>query len=506
MKDFSWVALAFVMFALILASNNDNANGVRTDWYDNDTLVAQRDGGNFISGDGVTMSGVDDAGNNQVDITADLDDCAASEILKRNVGDTAWECAVDATGSGGSAIALDIDDDGNLQSTDLTEIATTGDTNNIFTESAADKLLIALANNWPSADTADALDANPTDCSALNFATAIVANGDLTCAQPNFTDLAGTATDAQIPNTITIDLAALATALAANPTDCAATNFATTIAASGNLTCAQVAFTDLSGTAADAQIPNTITIDLAALATALASNPTDCGANTFAQSIVASGNLTCAAVDLGTADVTGTLDTSDHLNLTAGDHITLTADDLDVDDDFILNTGDVGTGVYDFGGATSFEIPNGTAPVVDTQGEIAVDTTDEQLLYYGTDTLMVLTPYLVPGLTIESPADADNILLPKLRDTITIVEVHCLVDPADTGESVVIDIQERDSSGDSPTSFDTTITCTNTGASDDGAISNATFDAGDWWSVDIGTVTGTVGQLVIAIWYTVDRE
>jgi len=45
----------------------------------------------------------------------------------------------------------------------------------------------------------------------------------------------------------------------------------------------------------------------ASTATALAANPSDCGSNTFAQSIVASGNLTCAAVSLSTADTTGTL-------------------------------------------------------------------------------------------------------------------------------------------------------------------------------------------------------
>ncbi len=44
-------------------------------------------------------------------------------------------------------------------------------------------------------------------------------------------------------------------------------------------------------------------------------------------------------------------------------------------DAFLLNTGDVGTGVYDFGGATSFEIPNSASPTVDAAGEIAIDTT-----------------------------------------------------------------------------------------------------------------------------------
>lgn len=37
---------------------------------------------------------------------------------------------------------------------------------------------------------------------------------------------------------------------------------------------------------------------------------------------------------------------------TGGDHITITAGDIDVDDDFLLNNGDTGTGAYDFSGAT----------------------------------------------------------------------------------------------------------------------------------------------------------
>lgn len=40
-----------------------------------------------------------------------------------------------------------------------------------------------------------------------------------------------------------------------------------------------------------------------------------------------------------------------------------------------LVAGDVYTGVHDFGGATSLEVPNGAAPTVDAAGEIAVDTT-----------------------------------------------------------------------------------------------------------------------------------
>ena len=91
-------------------------------------------------------------------------------------------------------------------------------------------------------------------------------------------------------------------------------------------------------------------------------------------------------------------------------------------------------------------------------------------------------------------------------DPITITNINCIVDPADSGESVVIDVQERDANADNPASVDTTITCANTSTADDGSLSNAAIDANDWISLDIGTVTGTVTQVSVTVYYTVDAE
>lgn len=122
---------------------------------------------------------------------------------------------------------------------------------------------------------------NQTDLqSALDAKAATTHNHDA-----SYAPLSHTHTDADIPNSITIDLATAATALAANPADCSANQFATTIAASGALTCAALT---------DADVPNTITINTAATATALAANPTDCTAGQYASAIDASGNLTCS--------------------------------------------------------------------------------------------------------------------------------------------------------------------------------------------------------------------
>ena len=82
---------------------------------------------------------------------------------------------------------------------------------------------------------------------------------------------------------------------------------------------------------------------------------------------------------------------------------------IKVADYYLLNTGDTGTGVYDFGGATSFEIPNAVSPTIDRTGEIALQTTvagltNGALTYFGAsakeyvvalDTLPVTDGYVV---------------------------------------------------------------------------------------------------------------
>lgn len=62
---------------------------------------------------------------------------------------------------------------------------------------------------------------------------------------------------------------------------------------------------------------------------------------------------------------------------------------------YALATGDVYTGVHDFGGASSFELPNAAAPTVNATGEIALDTTITDhtplLRYYsGTEEMLVI--------------------------------------------------------------------------------------------------------------------
>ncbi len=261
-------------------------------------------------------------------LVANPTDCSANQFANAIAASGNLTCAAIVANNLPSAAA-------DLGAADVT--INLGNTNGAFSTNltldgtvTATTLIGALTGN---ASTATALAVNPTDCSANQFATTIAANGNLTCVA---------LTDGDIPNSITIDLAAAATALAVNPTDCSANQFATTIAASGNLTCAPLT---------DGDIPNTITIDLAAAATALAANPSDCSANQFATTIAANGNLSCiaiaannlpsAAADLGAADVTinlGNTNGSFNTNLILDGNIT-TAGDLAVNGGDITTTG-----------------------------------------------------------------------------------------------------------------------------------------------------------------------
>lgn len=106
---------------------------------------------------------------------------------------------------------------------------------------------------------------------------------------------------------------------------------------------------------------------------------------------------------------------------------------------------------------------------------------------------------------ILTPADADDTLLFKAQRAITITDIHCIVDPAGTGESIAIEILECDGTGDNCATVDAAITCDNDGAEDDGTLTNGAIDAGDWVQLLIGAPTGTVSSLVFSVYYTEDK-
>lgn len=101
-----------------------------------------------------------------------------------------------------------------------------------ITGGAAGKVAEAyMADASITSETAAALAANPADCPGGQYATGIAANGDLTCSVPP-------GAGGKIAEAYMADASITAQAFEANPADCAGGEFATSIAANGDLTCA----------------------------------------------------------------------------------------------------------------------------------------------------------------------------------------------------------------------------------------------------------------------------
>jgi len=152
----------------------------------------------------------------------------------------------------------------------------------------------------------------------------------------------------------------------------------------------------------------------------------------------------------------------------------------------------------DLGGKTSFEIINGTAPVVDTAGEIALDTTDNQLLVADSGNTAFVASRKVNrimsfALGSTSPAfvSSGTKQLPIELDGYTVTAIRCNVEGG-TSKAITL--------------FGETITCLTTSTSDDGAISSATSAAAALNTVTFGATSGSVNYVNISIFGTWTRE
>ena len=67
MREVGYLGIFVVVIALFVGLSDNNATSFRPDWYDDATLVAQRDGGNFYGLTGINLTSTDNAANSRVD-------------------------------------------------------------------------------------------------------------------------------------------------------------------------------------------------------------------------------------------------------------------------------------------------------------------------------------------------------------------------------------------------------------------------------------------------------
>jgi len=128
--------------------------------------------------------------------------------------------------------------------------------------------------------------------------------------------------------------------------------------------------------------------------------------------------------DVLTIQADGTVDFETPSGGGVTDHGALTGLSDDDHPQYAKLAGETFTGVHDFGGATSLEIPNGAAPTVDAAGEIAVDTTitdyTGMVKYHdGTEELTVLA---VPTANL-STTDGEVVAYNATNDELEFIDV-----------------------------------------------------------------------------------
>lgn len=162
-------------------------------------------------------------------------------------------------------------------------------------------------------------------------------------------------------------------------------------------------------------------------------------------------------------------------------------------------------GSWDFGGADSIEIVNGTAPVVNAIGETALDTSANQLLIATSTNASypAVFPLEQPlfSITIGSttPEFISSGTIPISRwvgKGREVTRVECYVTG---GTSKVMNISDG-------TNDTETTTCATTNTQDNSLDTNATFTASELWYIEFGATTGTVNYVTYTAYGYINRE
>lgn len=398
-------------------------------------------------------------------------------------------------------------DDGSNESSGITEFATTGDTNSIFTEPTGDKLLVTLSNNWPSADTADALTANGANCAAGQAPLGVDASGAVESCFDVWTEaentsagyISATLTEEEVEDYVGGMLGGTETGISVTYQD--ATNdidfvvdhdTASNFVANEHIdwTADQGATNIHAGNYTDTTCDGgSCTITNAGTAASLAANGANCAAGSYPLGVGADGaveSCTDATTEINT-EIGNVLDGTDaftDFNGAVIDSDNYVADSID--DTHInwgtgagqVSTDDVTEGTNKFEGTTAGDYLTLTGEDIDLDVEIY---TDVKCLYW------------------EDPTADDDFTSVWTSNGFasTITKIWC-----ESDQTVNLDLQVDDGT---PADVDgTDLVCDSTPAEDESMGGDATLADGDRLDVAVTSVSGTPTWVSVCFTYTKD--
>ena len=180
----------------------------------------------------------------------------------------------------------------------------------------------------------------------------------------------------------------------------------------------------------------------------------------------------------------------------------------EIEDIYVFVAGDIPTGVHDYGGAASFELPNGAGgTTVDADGEITIDLRSSTTTAPSINVFTSSTEWALPledehGLLLLSATTTDDFPLMTYEYPVEVIEV-CML--ALGGQTWTGNLVEYDENGANPSDLFTDKTvgsarqCINTFTDDDIA-------ARGWIGIDTTSVSATVTTLHISWRFRVKPE
>jgi hypothetical protein len=135
----------------------------------------------------------------------------------------------------------------------------------------------------------------------------------------------------------------------------------------------------------------------------------------------------------------------------------------------------------------------------DAEGEITIDTTTNQVRYYG-GAQRVLSPIQHGSFVITAPADTDDINIMKAPYGMTILGINCIVQGT---TSATGQLQECSATGTDCADLDDDIACDADGAADDGSFTDSAIAANAWLRWKTTSLSGTPTFLTVTFRYLV---
>lgn len=148
---------------------------------------------------------------------------------------------------------------------------------------------------------------------------------------------------------------------------------------------------------------------------------------------------------------------------------------------------------------TASKIPSAASPTIDSAGKIGIDTTTDQLQYYG-GAKRAIPSIQYASFVIPAPADTDDINVMKAPYGMSILGIDCIVQGT---TSVTGQLQECTSTGTDCADLDSDITCDADGAADDGSLTDSTIASGAWLRWKTTSLSGTPTFLTVTFRYRV---